>query len=125
MEEGVFFETINFAVLKKLPCIFICENNFYSVYTSLKDRQPKNRKIYKMVKSLGINSLLIRNQNLIKNFLKLKKIIQKYRNLQQPLFIEFETFRYLEHCGPNNDDNLNYRSLNQIKFWKKRDPLIK
>ena len=36
VEEGVFFETINFAVLKKLPCFFICENNFYSVYTSLK-----------------------------------------------------------------------------------------
>ena len=47
VEEGVFYESLNFCVVKKLPVVFICENNFYSVYTRLNDRQPKNRKIYK------------------------------------------------------------------------------
>jgi len=32
-EEGVFAESINFAALKRLPVIFVCENNLYSVYT--------------------------------------------------------------------------------------------
>ena len=45
IEEGVFYESINFAIVKKLPVIFICENNFYSVYSHLKVRQPKKRKI--------------------------------------------------------------------------------
>ena len=31
-DEGVFWETINYAALKKLPIIFICENNNYSVF---------------------------------------------------------------------------------------------
>ena len=35
VEEGVFFESINFAIIKKLPVLFVCENNFYSVYSSL------------------------------------------------------------------------------------------
>ena len=44
VEEGVFFESINFSILKKLPVIFICENNFYSVYTILKiDNQTIER----------------------------------------------------------------------------------
>ena len=40
-----------------------------------------------------------------------------------PVFLEFETYRHLEHCGPNNDDNLGYRDKNQIKNWKRKDPI--
>ena len=41
MEEGVFHESLNFASLNNLPILFVCENNLYSVYTSLNERQPK------------------------------------------------------------------------------------
>ena len=61
-EEGVFFESINFALVKKLPVIFICENNLYSVYSPLKDRQTKNRRIYKMVQGMGLKRY-IANRN--------------------------------------------------------------
>src|SRR3989338_9607744 len=44
-EEGVFHESLNFAILKKLPVLFVCENNLFSVYTNLSERQPK-RQIY-------------------------------------------------------------------------------
>ena len=54
-EEGVFYESVNFSIIKSLPVIFICENNLYSVYSNLSVRQPKGRKIYKMCNSLGIN----------------------------------------------------------------------
>ena len=53
VEEGVFFESINFSILKKLPVVFIFENNFYSVYTHIKDRQPKNRKIFQLAAAMG------------------------------------------------------------------------
>jgi pyruvate dehydrogenase E1 component alpha subunit len=48
VEEGVFFESINFSILKKLPVVFICENNFFSVYTHISNRQPAQRKIYNL-----------------------------------------------------------------------------
>ena len=44
-EEGVFAESLNFAALKKLPILFVCENNLYSVYSPLEVRQPKERSI--------------------------------------------------------------------------------
>ena len=39
-------------------------------------------------------------------------------------FVEVETFRYLEHCGPNDDTRMGYRKLKDVEKWKKKDPLI-
>ena len=55
-EEGVFYESLNFAALHNLKVIFICENNLYSVYSNLSFRQPKTRDISKVSESLGIFS---------------------------------------------------------------------
>jgi len=124
VETGVFFESVNFAVLKKLPVIFICENNLYSVYSPLKDRQPKNRKIYKMVSGLGIKSHYFDGSKPFSFFKKLEKIIKEIRQKSEPRFIEFSTYRYLEHCGPFNDDNLQYRPKKELNKWNKKDPYI-
>ncbi len=125
IEEGAFYETVNFAIVKNLPIIFICENNLYSVYTSLISRQPKNRKIFKMVEAMGIKTYKADGNDVHKcyeTFLNSKNyLIKKNR----PVFIEFETYRHLEHCGPNNDDVLRYRSKKEIEKWKKKDPLKK
>ena len=118
-EEGVFFESLNFAILKKLPILFFCENNKYSVYSNLKQRQPKNRKLYKLAKSFGIESFHLTSKDPIKFCSDLKKIMRK----NTPLFIEVDTYRYYEHCGPNKDDDLNYRPKTELKYWIKRDPL--
>jgi len=50
---------------------------------------------------------------------------EKNPSFGEPLFIEVKTYRYLEHCGPNVDDHLGYRKIQEINFWKKNDPLIK
>lgn len=123
VEEGVFYETINFAIVKKLPIIFVCENNFYSVYTSLSPRQPKNRKIFKMVEAMGIKTYKTDGNQVNKcyqTFLASKKYLEQKK---MPVFLEFETYRHLEHCGPDNDDILGYRDKKQIRTWKKKDPL--
>ncbi len=119
-EEGVFFEALNFVILKKLPVIFFCENNKYSVYSNLLQRQPKNRKLYKLAKSFGIKSYHLSSKDPIKFCSDLKKIM----SFKDPLFIEVDTYRYFEHCGPNEDDHLNYRPTQEVDYWKKRDPLV-
>ena len=118
-EEGVFFESLNFAVLKNLPVLFFCENNKYSVYSNLEQRQPKNRKLYKLAKSFGIKTFHLNSKDPIKFCSNLKKVM----TFKKTLFIEVETYRYYEHCGPNKDDNLNYRPKNEVEFWTKRDPV--
>ena len=39
--------------------------------------------------------------------------------------MEFKTYRWLEHCGPNWDDHLNYRPKGELKIWLDRCPLKK
>ena len=56
IEEGVFAETVNFCAQRQLPVLFVCENNFYSVYSPLLVRQPANRSIAEMVAAMGIPS---------------------------------------------------------------------
>ena len=124
VEEGVFFESLNFSVLKKLPVVFICENNSFSVYTHLKDRQPLNRKIHKLAQAMGATSHKLKQDNPFKLFEKLKKIFNNVRKKPRTHFIEIDTCRYLEHCGPNDDSKLGYRDLKELAKWKKKDPLV-
>ncbi len=120
-EEGVFYETINFAALKKLPIIFFCENNKYSVYTHINKRRPKNVKLFSIVKSLGIKSYKLDSINPIKFYTNLKNILKKNKN--NPIFIEVNTYRYCEHTGPNDASLYDYGSLKELNYWKKKDPL--
>ena len=123
-EEGVFFESLDFASLHNLPILFVCENNEYSVYSHISKRQSSKRSIRKIAKSFGIESLQVDGNNVEDIFLKTKKIIDKMKSKSKPFLIELKTFRHLEHCGPNNDDKLNYRTKEYLNLWKKKCPII-
>lgn len=123
-EEGVFYESINFAALKNLPVLFICENNLYSVYSPLSVRQPKKRNIKNIMKSMGIDSYKCDGNNIDKCFKILKHSIPIVRK-NRPVFIEFTNYRWREHCGPYFDNNIGYRSEKEFLKWKKRDPMKK
>ncbi len=123
VEEGVFYESINFAVTKKLPVLFVCENNLYSVYSPLKVRQPKNRKIYEMVQSMGIKVGYEDGNDVRKVNALASKAVRHIRDNGSPYFIELSTYRWREHCGPNYDNDIGYRSEDEFLEWKKRDPV--
>ena len=125
IEEGVFYESINFAILKKLPVLFICENNLYSVYSPLKVRQPKNRKISYMVKGIGIPTGEGDGNNVVEVFSKVQKAVSKIRKREGPYFFEFSTYRWREHCGPNYDNDIGYRSIKEFEKWEQQDPIKK
>ena len=124
-EEGVFHECINFASLHSLPILFICENNLYSVYTELKKRQSNKRNIKKIVQANGIESYSSDGNNVLKVYSLAKKSIAKIKKNKKPIFLEFKTYRWLEHCGPNWDDHLNYRPKGELKKWLNHCPLKK
>lgn len=124
-EEGVFYESLNFAAVKSLPVIFICENNLYSVYSSLNVRQPTNRKIHKLARSIGINSKICDGYNLAKVLNNIKFAKEYVKKEKKPFFLEFLNYRWLEHCGPNFDNNLGYRTESEYFKFKNKDPIKK
>tara|TARA_Y100001936_G_C16085175_1_gene681117 strand:- start:3056 stop:4027 length:972 start_codon:yes stop_codon:yes gene_type:complete len=124
-EEGVFYESINFASIHKLKVLFVCENNFYSVYSGLKNRQPHKRSLIKIANSMGLNSKKFNGNDVEKVFIESKTIIKNIKTKNLPFLIELTTYRHLEHCGPFKDDNLNYRPKNELKYWFNQCPVTK
>lgn len=120
VEEGVFSESLNLAALKELPVVFVCENNAYSVYTHLQERQPNMRKIFEWASAFGVRSEFIdvTSSEIQEVFEKTSSLLDWARKYRKPLLIEVPTWREIEHCGPNNDDHLNYRSVLEINRWK-------
>lgn len=124
VEEGVFYESMNFAVLKKLPVLFVCENNLYSVYSPLSVRQPDRRQISNMVAGIGCVTTQADGNNAPEVYDLAVKSLMKIRNGEGPVFLELFTYRWREHCGPSYDNDLGYRSKEEFESWKKRDPLV-
>ncbi len=122
-EAGVFFESINFAVLKKLPVLFVCENNLYSVYSPLKVRQPEGRRIHRMVEGLGVAAAVGDGNDTVGVYEMVTEAISEIRAGGGPRFFEFETYRWLEHCGPFYDNDLGYRTEVEFLEWKAREPI--
>ena len=125
IEEGVFFESLNFAAVRKLPVLFICENNFYSVYSPLSVRQPPNRNIAKMIESFGVKSISAEGNDAYVVYEYLSNAFAEIRSGSGPIFMEFSTYRWREHCGPAFDDELGYRTAEEVTFWKAKDPIAK
>jgi len=123
VEEGVFHESVNFAMLKKLPVVFVCENNFYSVYSHISIRQPKDREIFELSKGHGIESYQGDGNDAIQVYNLAERAICKARQGGGPTFLEFKTYRWREHCGPNYDNQLGYRTENEFQAWRQRCPI--
>lgn len=122
-ETGNFHECLNFASLHNLKILFVCENNFYSVYSNLNVRQNENLKIFKSANNYKVESLRMMGHEPDKIFKKIKEIRKKIITNSRPYLIEFLTYRNMEHCGVNIDDNLNYRPKDELKRWKKKCPI--
>ena len=53
----------------------------------------------------------------------IKNLLAKIRDKGGPAFIEYETYRWREHCGPNYDNDIGYRTEEEFLGWKKKDPI--
>jgi len=124
-EEGVFHESLHFASLKKLPIVFVCENNLYSVYSPMYVRQPSNRDIAGLGAAHGVESFSADGNDVCAVSELAGAAVEKARVSGGPLFLEFKTYRWREHCGPNYDNDIGYRPEEEFLAWKERCPLKK
>ena len=122
-EEGSLAESLNFAKLHELPILFVCENNLYSVYSSIEKRQPEKRNILTIVEGHGIKTLNGDGNNVLEVMSLAKSAKESILTGSGPIFLNLSTYRWLEHCGPHNDDYLKYRSQGELKNWMEQCPI--
>jgi len=125
--EGVLYESLNFAALKRLPMVFICENNLYATHMPIWKCRP-NEGIYKIGEPFDITSLNVDGNNVIAVYEAAEKAVDLCRHGEGPVFIECKTYRLRGHVGP--DDNVqgahtDIRPKEELKLWKeKKDPIV-
>jgi pyruvate dehydrogenase E1 component alpha subunit len=122
-ETGVFHETLNFAAIHKLPIVMVCENNLYSVLTPLRWRHPDGREIAQLARGHGALTLQGDGNDADVVHALAGEAVEHARGGRGPVFVELATYRWLEHCGPNDDQHLGYRPPGEFAAWQARDPL--
>jgi pyruvate dehydrogenase E1 component alpha subunit len=123
--EGVLYESLNFAALKKLPVLFVCENNSYSTHMPIRECRPDHA-IFKVGRPYGIFSMRVNGNDVLRNYEIAKKAVSLCRSGNGPAFMECVTYRLRGHVGP--DDNIqgshtDIRPPEEIERWERRDPL--
>lgn len=121
-ESGQFFEALNFAATFAVPILIVIEDNGYSTYSPRKDRQPDSFSLGDVVKGYGVGFWDASGDDVETVYSVTQDVVDHVRK-HRPGVIRFSTFRSLEHCGPNRDDDLGYRSAEEIASYLARDPL--
>ena len=124
-EEGVFHESMNFATLKNLPIIFICENNLYAIHTHL-SRRRKSANLCERARAYQMPAERIEDNDVLGI---MEKVGQAVASLGDgnggPFFFECMTYRFREHVGPNEDFHLGYRTKSEAAPWIQNDPVAR
>jgi pyruvate dehydrogenase E1 component alpha subunit len=123
--EGVLYECLNFAALKNLPLIFVCENNFYATHMPIRECRVENS-IYKIAEPFCITSQKVDGNDVLQVFEAGRTAVARCRKGMGPAFIECLTYRFRGHVGP--DDNIqgthsDIRPRDEVETWLQRDPI--
>ncbi|MCS7180418.1 MAG: thiamine pyrophosphate-dependent dehydrogenase E1 component subunit alpha, partial [bacterium] len=118
--NGIFFECLNMASLWKLPVVYICENNKYAMSVSV-ERSHAVKDITKKALAFDIPAENVDGQDVLAVREVVGKWVDYARQGNGPSFIVANTYRYYGH---SRSDPRVYRTREEEKFWKERDPII-
>jgi pyruvate dehydrogenase E1 component alpha subunit len=123
-ETGVFHETLNFSAVRHLPIIFVCENNLYSMETDLGVRQPRERPITELAEAHRVPAATFDGQDVETAYEGFASVIRDAIEHRGPWFVEFNTYRFIQHCGPKYDRDDAYRHPGEYVYQQERDPVL-
>ncbi|MGH9479528.1 MAG: thiamine pyrophosphate-dependent dehydrogenase E1 component subunit alpha [Terriglobales bacterium] len=120
LDTGTFHESLNMASLWKVPTVFACINNMYSMGTSL-ERHSSLPRLVDRASGYGIPTEQVDGQDVWATTAAAQRIFSQVRRQRRPYFVEILTYRYQGHGI--HDKPLNYRTLEEETAWHARDPL--
>ncbi|RJQ36783.1 thiamine pyrophosphate-dependent dehydrogenase E1 component subunit alpha [Candidatus Parcubacteria bacterium] len=123
VDEGVWHESMNFAALRKLPVIFICENNFYAIHSHERARHARAN-IVERARAYGMPAERIEGNDVLKIYERARRARQAITaGKSGPIFFECMTYRWRQHVGPGDDYDQGYRTKKELEPWVKNDQL--
>jgi len=117
--QGAFHEGVSLAALWRLPVVFICENNLYSMGTPLY-RSLSVADVSQKALGYGIARDRFDGEDVLRVRDRVAEAVRRARNESLPTLIEIRTYRFRGHSM--SDAGL-YRTKEEVEEWKKRDPI--
>jgi pyruvate dehydrogenase E1 component alpha subunit len=117
---GAFHEALNFAVIWKLPVVFVCENNLYMEYTPIGDVTAVEHPAADRASAYGLERIIIDGNDADVVYRTAQEAYAKARAGNGPTLIECMTYR---HSGHSRADPAKYRPEGELERWKERDPI--
>src|SRR5580698_4223152 len=117
---GAFHEALNFAVVWKLPVIFVCENNLYMEYTPIGDVTAVPHPAADRASAYGLERIIVDGNDADIVYRTAAAAYGKARAGGGPSLIECMTYRY---SGHSRADPAKYRPEGELEKWKERDPI--
>lgn len=116
--HGYFHECLNFAQVKQLPVVYVCENNLYGEFTPWEDVTAGQ--IRQRAETLEIPAVTIDGNDVWAVQAAAREAVERARSGGGPSFIESLTYRYVGH---SRSDPAKYRKPGELDAWRERDPL--
>lgn len=117
--EGTFHESLNLAAARRLPAIFVCENNLYGVSTFI-GRVTGNQEIADRAAGYGIPGIQVDGNDVAAVHAVASTAVARARAGEGPTLIEAKTYRWKTHFEGEPDT---YRPPEEVADWKRRDPI--
>jgi pyruvate dehydrogenase E1 component alpha subunit len=117
--QGVFHEAMNMAALYRVPVIFLCENNGYGIGTAV-NRASSMGQLYKKSCAYETPGIKVDGMDVLAVYEAVHKAVQHAREGGGPTYIEALTYRFRGH---SISDPGTYRSEQEKKVWRERDPI--
>jgi pyruvate dehydrogenase E1 component alpha subunit len=117
---GSFHESMNLAVVWKLPLIFICENNLYGEYSPILLTTPFEH-LVRRADAYAMPAESVDGNDVVAVYTTVLRATERARRGQGPAFIECKTYRQRGH---SRSDPAKYRPAGELESWLKRDPIV-
>src|SRR5271155_632349 len=117
--RGDVHEAMNFAGVRKLPVVFVCENNRYAYSTPL-EKQMAIEDVASRAEAYGFKGHVVSGNDLLAVVQLSERMISKVRSGGGPSLIECKTYRYRGH---SEHDPALYRDKEELVEWQSRDPI--
>ncbi len=117
--QGILHETFNMAVLWQLPIVFICENNYYAMGTSV-ERTSKVLDIYRLADAYDMPGDSVDGMSCEEVHKGIERAVRRAREGGGPTFLEIKTYRFRGH---SMSDPAKYRTKEELEEYKDKDPI--
>jgi len=118
--QGASHEAMVFAVSRKLPVLFVCENNSWSEMTPISATVP-GVELFRRAESYGMPSIQVDGKDPAALFAAASRAVERARAGQGPTFIEVKVPRLLGHYTADIE---HYRTQEDKDSHHHRDPLV-